>query len=328
VAGNSALTVYGILIFALVLASTGVLLAASLSLLLMRSILCPPRMTDGKAVYVLHRLSPGDLGLMFDNQWFTVRDERGKELKIAGWWISAAQPSRKCVVLIHGYADAKVGSIAWAPLLHQAGANILAIDLRAHGESGGKFCTAGFFEREDVNQLINQLLNIRPEETGQLALFGISLGAAVAAAVAAGRDDLSAVILESPFADYRRAVAAHAELMGLPRGIILRTAIAGAQWMSGSRFDAVRPVDAIPRIRCPVLSIIGVEDDLLSSDDIAAVRSAMDQQNAIQPASRFWLVEGAGHLTAMQTSPLEYRRRVEDILSGSSSMLKEEIGSQ
>jgi pimeloyl-ACP methyl ester carboxylesterase len=40
-------------------------------------------------------------------------------------------------------------------------------------------------------------------------MFGISLGAAVAVATAALRDDIDGLILESPFADYRPAVAAH-----------------------------------------------------------------------------------------------------------------------
>ena len=55
--------------------------------------------------------------------------------------------------------------------------NILAIDLRAHGESGGAHSSAGFWERHDVNQVIDQPKSARPAETRQILLFGISLGA-------------------------------------------------------------------------------------------------------------------------------------------------------
>jgi pimeloyl-ACP methyl ester carboxylesterase len=311
------MTVYSFLIFILMLGSTGLLLAVVLALLMARAILSPPRMTDGKAVYRLQRLSPGDLGLHFENLGFTVRDAAGRSLKIAGWWMPAASVSQRCVVLIHGYADAKVGAIAWASLLHQAGCNILAIDLRAHGESGGKFCTGGYFERDDINQVIDQLLTHRTRETGELILLGISLGAAVAAAVAAGRGDVAAVILDSPFADYRRVITAHTALLGMPRGPILQAAIACAQWISRAKFDDVRPVDTIARIRCPVLAIVGADDELLDPRDIQALRSVVETQSH----SRFWLVEGASHLMALHTHPLEYRQRLEDVLATTIPMI-------
>ena len=42
-------------------------------------------------------------------------------------------------------------------MVHDFGYHVLVIDLRAHGESGGSHSTAGFFERHDLNQVINDL---------------------------------------------------------------------------------------------------------------------------------------------------------------------------
>src|SRR5689334_15757365 len=110
-----------------------------------RMLLTPSRMSDGKAAYLLKRLSPGHLGLRYELTRFEVRGQRtgdalnadvlnGDVLKIAAWWIAHPAAMGKCVVLIHGYGDAKVGAIAWAPMFHAMGYHILAIDLRAHGE--------------------------------------------------------------------------------------------------------------------------------------------------------------------------------------------------
>src|SRR5690606_36813730 len=105
----------------------------------------------------------------------------------------------RCVVALHGYSDAKVGVIAWAPTFHALGYGVLALDLRAHGESDGVSSTAGYFERHDVTEVINQFRAARPGETRSIVLFVMSLGAAVACAVAVDRDDLVGVVLESPF---------------------------------------------------------------------------------------------------------------------------------
>src|SRR5688572_27699546 len=161
------------LALAAVLLVAGLILCGMVVFLLSRALVMPPRMTDGKAVWVLKRLSPGDLGLAFEEIAFDVRDERtGRPLRIVGWWMANAGAQGRCVVLIHGYADAKVGAIAWAPTWHALGWNVLAIDLRAHGESGGRHCTGGYFERDDVSQVINLIRAGWPDDARRLVLFG------------------------------------------------------------------------------------------------------------------------------------------------------------
>ena len=243
------------------------------------AILKPPRMTDGKAVWVLHRLSPGDLGLGFEEVTFDIRDEQtGEPLRIAGWWIAHPAADGKCVVLLHGYADAKVGVVAWAPLWHALGFNILAIDLRAHGESGGSVSTAGFWERHDVNQVLNRIRAEREPQTRKLVLFGVSVGAAVATATAALRDDLAAVVLESPPADFRLSAMRHMDRLGAPGPLFQRLALSLAERLAHCDFAQVRPVDLIAKIRGPLMIVSPLEDPLVSDDDRAAIRQSLESR--------------------------------------------------
>ncbi|MGC4030910.1 MAG: hypothetical protein QM754_04070 [Tepidisphaeraceae bacterium] len=130
----------------------------TLVLFMAKNLLRPRRMTDERAFVRLKRTSPADLGLPFQPIGFTVRDQRdGRQIRLAAWWMPAAAPSSKTVVIAHGYGDAKVGGIAWAPTWRDEGWNVLAVDLRAHGESDGQDCTAGYFEREDLARLIDAL---------------------------------------------------------------------------------------------------------------------------------------------------------------------------
>jgi pimeloyl-ACP methyl ester carboxylesterase len=293
-----------------VLVFTAALLIAVLIGLMARTLLRPGRMTDAKAIVRLQRLSPADLALRYEDVVFHVRDEQsGEPLRIAGWWIPASAPNAtRTLLLIHGYADAKVGAIAWAPLLHSLGWNLLAIDLRAHGESGGTMSTAGYFERHDVSQVINQLRAVRPRETGTLGLFGVSLGAAVAVAVAAMRDDVAGIILESPFADYRRAVAAHGEMRGLPGGWMRELAIHLSEIQSGADFRAVRPQDLLEKVVCPVMVIHAGLDQFIPPSDAQAMAAALGARGNQRDV--LWSIPQAGHVLGLPSAADEYRARV------------------
>ncbi len=301
--------------FLAILLLLGITLACATIAITARAIIRPPRMTDGKAAYLLHRLSPGDLNLPFENENFLIRNASDNQpLHISGWWLPHPDRPSRCVILLHGYADSKVGAIAWAPMLHQAGFNILAIDLRAHGESGGKYTTGGFFERDDLSQVINDLVTTRPADTLQIVLFGISLGAAVAAAAAATRQDISAVVLESPFTDFRRAIAAHVSLVGLPGGPILHAAIRCGEFLARARFNDVRPIATIPKIRCPILSIIGQNDELLEATDITALEEAVNTKAAADQLSKPIIFPNAAHLMSMQTDVEKYTSAIQSFL--------------
>jgi pimeloyl-ACP methyl ester carboxylesterase len=308
------------LIFLLVLVGTGLMLAATLALLMALTLLRPNRMTDGKATVVLQRLSPGDLDLKFEDLHFTIRDEQtARPMTLAAWWIPAVPTSTRTILLIHGYADAKVGAIAWAPTLHSLGWNILAIDLRAHGHSPGVFSTAGYRERHDVNQVINQFRAMRPAQTETFVLFGVSLGAAVALAALALREadakrddrpgDIDAVVLESPFADYRRAVAAHGKMRGLPGGVIRDAAVRLAEWIARADFRAVRPRDLVRQAGCPVMLLRAGDDPFIPGDDAAAMADAFAARH--NPRDVRWDIPDAGHVLGLAVAgPDEYRRRI------------------
>src|SRR5688572_21256580 len=99
-------------IFLVIFAIVGALLVSFVAWVIALSLLHPPRMTDGKAMYVLRRMSPTDIGLTYERVTFEVRDEANpgsdQKLKMAAWWIPHEHANGRCVVMLHGYADAKV----------------------------------------------------------------------------------------------------------------------------------------------------------------------------------------------------------------------------
>jgi pimeloyl-ACP methyl ester carboxylesterase len=320
---------YPSLVAVLVAAGAGV--AAAAVYLMARGLVRPPRMTDGKALYLLNRLTPRDLGLAFEPVAFRVRDGRaGLPLTLAAWWIPVAAggaPAGRTVVLVHGYADAKVGALAWVPAWHGMGFDVLAVDLRAHGESDGTVCSAGFHERHDLVQVVHQLVAERPAAGRTLVLFGASMGAAVVAAaadllngedsdrptaggegtVAAARPVVAGVVLESPFADFRSAAAAHLDRLGLPGGWVRRAAVALAARLAAADFAAVRPADVVRRLRCPVWVLAAGDDAYMSAAEAAEIERAVAARPAGAGDGAYVRFDGVEHLMAVVDAPDEYR---------------------
>jgi len=307
--------VHPFLTLSLILLLSLLALMSVVTWLMTRLLLSPPRMSDGKAAYLLKRLSPGDVGLHFQTLSFEVRDEQnpaGPALKLAAWWIPHPAAMGKCVVLVHGYGDAKVGAIAWAPMWHSLGYHVLAIDLRAHGESDGRQTTAGYFERHDLNQILDQLRAARPNDTHKLVLFGISLGAAVALATAQMRDDIAALILECPFTQYSHAVRAHAMVQNMPARFLIPLVLKLTQKLSGASFNEVKPIDLIATVSCPLLLISAADDPFAPANDLVALERAVASRNDAR--SQFWKISGAGHVLSMTPDPQTYRSRIESFL--------------
>jgi len=303
---NSVSVVFNLpsLAFVLILIAAGVVFWLLLVCTISWAILTPPRMTDGKALYLLNRLSPADIGLPFERCSFVTAGRPGQSIRIAGWWIPSAHPSRRTVILLHGFADAKVGAIAWARMWHELGFNILSVDLRGHGESGGRYCTGGYLERYDVANVIDDLRLQHPTETERVLLFGISFGGAVALATASLRDDLAGVVVDSPYASYEAAVRQHLRLSRLFDRTTFRPALLLAERFAGADFNAVHPTQLIPLISAPILLIQSDADAVIPPVSRRLLLTAMrdDTLHVRQSLA----IDGAPHVKGFHTDPSRY----------------------
>ena len=304
------------LVLALMLLLVGLLIILGLIQAMAYVMLRPPRMTDGRAVWRLRRLGPEDLGLKYENISFTVKDiSTGKQIKLGGWWMPSKIQSARCVILIHGFGDAKVGAIAFAPMLSAMHLNILAIDLRAHGQSEGKFTTAGVYEQHDVCEVITQLKNLLPEQTKQVMLFGISMGAAVAAATAILRDDITHLLMESPYASFAQAAMQHAQVLGAPGGFIQRWAFASAQQTANVDFATVRPVDLIVKVPCKLMVIQCEKDVFVTQEHRQLIDAAIESRRKLDRPTVSWTIENAHHNAGLYVDPEKYVQRVFEFFS-------------
>jgi len=200
--------------------------------------------------------TPGDYGFAYTP--FTVNGARGAVLSC--WYIPATN-ARAVLVCSHGIADSKEGILPAVLPYVTAGFSVVVYDLRRHHESTGAHCTLGYWETED-------LLAITDHVTSTLApgmpvcYWGFSLGATVSLLAAARRDDITAVIAQSPFVTLRQGVGYYAwHFYRLPPWPVVPLGLAVTQWRTGMDPDAVDVRRAAARLRATHTLLVGAEED-------------------------------------------------------------------
>src|SRR5712692_3639853 len=128
-----------------------------------------------------HPLIPGDLGLPYEEIIVIVRDG----ITLNAWLVKAGPSVRGTILFLHGVGDSKIAGIPYAKLFFDYRFNTFLYDSRRHGESGGRFCTYGYYEKHDVIDIIDYLSSRTDIMLGKIGIFGTSMGAAVAIQAAA-----------------------------------------------------------------------------------------------------------------------------------------------
>jgi alpha-beta hydrolase superfamily lysophospholipase len=121
---------------------------------------------------------------------------------LAGLFYEASSRPAPAVLLVHMLGRSKDEWIQTAERLQDAGVTALAIDLRGHGQSGGYGSDLPAMVG-DVQSALRWLAGRPGVRASAMAIAGASLGANLAALVAAGDPSLVGVALISPSLDYR-----------------------------------------------------------------------------------------------------------------------------
>jgi dipeptidyl aminopeptidase/acylaminoacyl peptidase len=227
---------------------------------------------------------------------------------LRAWWLRPSNSNGNCVVVLHGIADSRVGSLGFAPMFLNEGYSALLPDSRAHGASGGRFVTYGLLEKYDVIAWTDWM-----KRTGCHNLYGLgeSLGASILIQAAAVAPAFTAIVAESPYADLReiaeyrvRRMSRMPEFVAIPLAkAVVTSAVLYAKWADGLDLRQVSPVGAIAHESTPILLIHGTKDFRTPVSNSQRLARA-------NPRNLLWLVPNAGHTGASAHAPEEFRGRV------------------
>jgi uncharacterized protein len=227
---------------------------------------------------------------------------------LRGWKVRTPRSSGDWVLLFHGVSDNRTGMTGQAALLLHNGYNIVMMDARAHGESGGDMATFGWLERRDTHAIVDVLsMTERPRN---LFALGSSMGGAIALQSAAVEPRIAGVVAESSFSDLREVTYDYAGLHWSPwlGKTLFRpgtwTVISTAEKEGGFSVDDVSPEISVTVRPFPVLLICD------ESDHIIPCRHTVRIFKAAAGPKELWEVPGADHAAAIGAEPVEYERRV------------------
>lgn len=95
---------------------------------------------------------------------------------IHAYVIKAKEPTDKWLICVHGYTSSPKGMGSYALHYYEKGYNIILPAMRGHDVSEHRSITMGWFDRLDIIDWINYLIEIYGDP--QIVLHGVSMGAA------------------------------------------------------------------------------------------------------------------------------------------------------
>jgi hypothetical protein len=223
------------------------------------------------------KATPSNVGIPFED----LRIPVGGSEWIHCWWIPAASPSDRVLLVFHGngyvldqgFSGKSTNEVEFIPL-HGLGLNLLLVDYRGYGSSSpGMPNEKRVFE--DARAAYAYLTTQRNVPSRNIILFGRSIGTGPATELAREHPDAGGLILISPFTSLPDAAKAIWYLNAFP-----------IRFLSHNRFDNLSRIESV---HVPVFIAVGTNDDLTPP--------AMDQalfQKANEP-KRLYLAPGAEH---------------------------------
>lgn len=238
----------------------------------------------------------------------TIQSRLGYSLK--GTFIPNKRPTEKTLIFLHGFTESRLIGLNYRDLYLTAGFNVLLVDSRDHGESGGDSVTWGVYEQYDLDQWVDWVRQRFPR--GLIGVHGLSLGAATALLHSEQNEvnrRVAFYIADSSYSDFGSLLAPLAEqrlqLVGnIPFRYVWPYVNAIAYIKARFTFYEASPIRAVRHSTTPILFLHG------ESDHLVPVFMSRELYNAAQGPRSIQTFPNADHVSSFYNDPILYSRTV------------------
>ena len=223
----------------------------------------------------------------------------------AHWY--PAEGATRTIIMVHGWHSRwYVDFSASAPFLHDHACNLLFIDQRSHGESGGDLISYGITERYDVLSWIEW---VEQHHSGlPLYLCGLSMGASTVLMTAglpiAGR--VQGILADCGYSTPREIVslALKKNIGGLAAPTLAAINL-NCKLREGFTLKDYTPIEAMTaNTEVPCLLIHG------DADTVVPWRMSLENYYACRAPKELLIVSGAAHGMSFLVDPERYKQTV------------------
>jgi|CXWL01.1.fsa_nt_gi alpha-beta hydrolase superfamily lysophospholipase len=249
---------------------------------------------------------------VFPYDTITLKTQNG--IFIDTWYAKPDSLPKGTVIIFHGITANKGMLIAEASEFHYQGYNVMLVDFRAHGNSGGKATTIGVIETEEIKLAYDYAVQ---KGEKNIFLFGSSMGAVVVAkAIADYNLKPSGVFLEMPFGSLQSHLRARARAQGFqgftekPFAFLVSFWIGIEKGFNGFKHQTARYA---AKVNCPVLMQWGALDNYVLKSETDQVYNALASIN-----KKLVVYDSSGHGSLLQNDPVKWRIETEQFLTANS----------
>ena len=189
---------------------------------------------------------------------FTITNKRNLKLMCSFW--EPYDEEREyvrlpCVVYLHGNSSSRCEALAEIKYLLPLNITVFAFDFSGCGKSQGEYISLGWYEREDVESVIEYLRKTNKVST--IGLWGRSMGAVTAIMYGDRDPSIAGMVLDSAFASLKELIEELVkERVNLPNFILNQaTKLVKSTIMKKAKFnlDEIEPKNYAVRCFIPAL---------------------------------------------------------------------------
>ena len=241
---------------------------------------------------------PSQLDLDFEDVSFNSDDG----MVLNAWYVPADKATR-AIIFVHGHGADRHEGMRWFKSIHQAGFNILALDLRNSGQNMRSFSSMGYFEKSDVKAAVDYL---QQRNIKSIGIFGTSMGAATSIMAMEKDPRIGAGVFEAGWSNLRDLYGEIMEQhLGMPTFPLLPLTIGMMEYRTGMDVGTLNPEDILGKIAPRPVFIIHCTGDSL----IGLSHGERNYAAANEP-KEFWKSPCDMHARAWQSDPTYIEKRV------------------
>lgn len=217
--------------------------------------------------------------------------------------------TKNYVIICHGVTENKINSLRFVRMFEKLGFNSIVYDHRRHGDSGGKTTSFGFYEKIDL-QAIVEAVRKRAGENAIIGIHGESMGAATTILYAGSiQDDADFYISDCSFSNFEEQVYnIMRQTTPLRSSLAIRFANLFLKMRDGYTFNLVSPIDVVDHIEKPVLFIHSLQDDFILPKMTEELYEKKKEPKTLK------LFEIGAHAKSFNENSEEYEQVVADFL--------------